>query len=334
MSRADSIRLSFALPGIDTTNGAPPVEFRIFAFGTSDTTKGQYVFDVDAADAVMSAFRDYGNRLTIDYEHQALSDPPVQAPAAASYVLELRADGLYATDVRWTEKAAAYLSAKEYLYFSPAFVADDKRRPTRLLNIALTNLPATKRMQSLVAASQTEKSMRTVLTALSLGESATEVEALGAITKLSEERRQVLASVGKESFAEAMGAITALKAQAESVVALTAELEGIKAERLASEVTGLLDEATKDGRIKPAKRAEMEALYAECGIKALKTCLSMLPKQAEPAKEAAPVAPSAPDAVQLTAGQLEIIKQTGLTPEQFAAHSVKYRQIVNPVEEK
>ncbi len=174
----------------------------------------------------MDAASEYGNRLTIDYEHQALSVPPVQAPAAASFVLELRDDGIWATDVRWTPKASEYLSNKEYLYFSPAFTTDDDNRPTRILNVALTNLPATKNMQPLVAANQiTETSMKSVLAALSLKDNANETEALSVVTKMSGERTQLLSITGKEIVAEALGVIAGWKESASQVVALKAEAE-------------------------------------------------------------------------------------------------------------
>ncbi|MFB9160491.1 phage protease, partial [Chromobacterium violaceum] len=50
--------------------------------------------------------------------------------------------GLYATDVEWTDKAAAMIVAKEYRYLSPVFTYDKQGRVTGLLHVALTNNPA------------------------------------------------------------------------------------------------------------------------------------------------------------------------------------------------
>lgn len=138
-----------------------PTEFRVFAFGTNESTKGPAIFDEEAARLVMEAYEQHGAELMLDYEHQVLADPPVEAPAAGWASLEVRGDGsdpekdgLFAVDIRWTEKAEKYLRAKEYRYTSPAFFQDENGRVTGLLNVALTNTPATHGLTPLVAASQ------------------------------------------------------------------------------------------------------------------------------------------------------------------------------------
>ena len=315
----------------------PPKEFLLFSFGATGTTKGEYTFDKEAAAKVLSAAAEYGNRLTIDYEHQALSDPPVIAPSAGSFALELRDDGLYAVDVRWTERAATMLRSKEYLYTSPAFVPDDKGRPSRLLNVALTNLPATRNMQSLVAASQlTEvKTMNKLLTVLSLKETATEDEAVTALGLITKERENLIALTGKSNAAEALGVIAGWKASAEKVEALTAQLAEVAAAKLKAEVGTMLDDAVREGRVTPAKRDEFQALADKHGPDALKACLSVLPKAPAPAIElkTETTPPTVPGA-ELTASQLKIIKQLGLTVEQYREYAPKYMAIINPTEEK
>ncbi len=325
MLTSDSVtRLVCDIP-VAPGNSAPS-EFRIFSFGTTDTTKGAYAFDSEAAATVMQAAQEYGNRLTLDYEHQALNDPPMEAPSAGTYSLDLRADGLWATDVRWTPKASAYLSNKEYLYFSPAFLHDEKGRPKRLLNVALTNIPATKRMQPLVAAKQsTEVHMKTVLGALNLKESASEADAFGAVVRLGDEHRKLLSAVGKDSADEAVGVIVALKAKSEKYDVLATELETVKAEKLAAEATALLDEAVKDGRVAHAKRADFETLHKECGIKALRTCLSALPKASEPALPPSEK-PEAPKASGYSDEALKMMSRLGVKPEDITTHKQKLRE--------
>jgi len=139
--------LTIPVPG-----GEPLREFRIFPFGRVETTKGTFLFDEEAARRVMRAWMEYGNRLSIDYEHQALepvSNGPV--PAAGWFDLEVREDGLWAVNVEWTPRAMELLRNREYRYFSPAFYVDEDGRIVELINLALTNLPATKRMEPLVA---------------------------------------------------------------------------------------------------------------------------------------------------------------------------------------
>lgn len=143
--------LSAELP---TADGLPS-EFRIFPFGEIDTDRGRFLFDEESARQVVAASREWGVEHSIDYEHAAIAEPPVPAPAAGWFRLDVREDGLYAANVRWTDKAAAHLSAREYRYFSPvfAFEANDSKRITALFNVALTNTPAIRRLEPLMPAS-------------------------------------------------------------------------------------------------------------------------------------------------------------------------------------
>ena len=150
---------------------AAPNEFRIFAFGEILTSRGTFIFDKAAAKLVMAQAAEWGNRFTLDYEHATFDTPdPSSAPAlsAGSFIPELRSDGLWASDVRWTTRAAGYLANKEYLYFSPAFDTDAAGHVTRLWNIALTNLPATHAMTPLVTAGIIDRRTPTARLSMSL----------------------------------------------------------------------------------------------------------------------------------------------------------------------
>lgn len=145
----DHVRLTEQLPA------SLPTEFRIFPRGTFSTTKGEFTFDDASAKSVLAAWRDHGIELSLDYEHAALEDSGEiagGAPAAGWYGLEVRDGQLWAVNVRWTPRAAEYLGNREYRYISPAFTTDAKGRVTRLINVALTNLPATDDLPALVAA--------------------------------------------------------------------------------------------------------------------------------------------------------------------------------------
>lgn len=144
----------------DSPKAEPPTEFRIFAFGAVETTKGDFAFTREAGEAVVAAWKAYGNALSIDYAHASIEadkapDPAEAAKAAGWFGLELRDDGLWAVSVRWTDAAAAKLRAKEFRYFSPWIAFDEHGAVAELLNLALTNIPATKSQEALMPASQT-----------------------------------------------------------------------------------------------------------------------------------------------------------------------------------
>lgn len=143
----------------NSLEGTAPSEVRIFAPGPLETTKGTFHFTARSARLVMEEAADYGNRRSADYEHQALAYPPVEAPAAAWYDLELRTTDagpeLWAVNIEWTENARQRIEAGEYRYISPTFYTDPATGEIlAFINFALTNLPATKAMDALIAASR------------------------------------------------------------------------------------------------------------------------------------------------------------------------------------
>jgi phage I-like protein len=139
-----------------------PLEFRIFRAGKNPSTKGTYTFDSKSAELVMKSYATRGVEPTMDYEHQALHDPPIEAPASCRHwIPQIRNGELWATECKWTEKAAARLLAGEYRYFSPAFAFEvDTLRVVDVINVALTNLPALHGIDPLVAASLRAKQQK------------------------------------------------------------------------------------------------------------------------------------------------------------------------------
>ncbi len=136
-----------------------PGEFRVFVSGWNDTSKGKFLFDAEAAKAVMAEYEKHGADMMLDLEHLSLENPTESRnfdPDARGWCkLELRNGELWATDVRWNPDGAARLTEKRQRYISPAFDADKKtRRIAELVNIAITSLPATHGLEPLVAATE------------------------------------------------------------------------------------------------------------------------------------------------------------------------------------
>ncbi len=144
-------KLSIAIAGED-----PPHEFRIFTKGKVETSKGEFLFDESAAASVMAEVETHGIDLMIDYDHASLAslslDPALAGKAAGWFNLQVRNGELWAVNVRWTEPAAEALRRKEWRFMSPAF-STEEGRITCLWNVALTNMPATRRLEPLMAAS-------------------------------------------------------------------------------------------------------------------------------------------------------------------------------------
>lgn len=151
-------------------SGAPPSEFRIFAAGENTTQKGTYLFDDQAARDVMAAFEAHGADLMIDLEHLSIEDPETSAnfdPDARGWCrLEVRGGELWAAGVTWTPDGHTRLSEKRQRYISPVFSVDAAGRVVRVLNIAITAMPATDNLEPLVAARMTARDFRKLSTGI------------------------------------------------------------------------------------------------------------------------------------------------------------------------
>ncbi|RTK98724.1 MAG: hypothetical protein EKK57_11140 [Proteobacteria bacterium] len=129
----------------------PPKEILLIKFGRTETLKGEYYLDTDSALKVMEKYQSRGLYLCFDYGHGVVSGQNEdQSKAAGWFDLELKVDGIYAVNIKWTPKAADMIANREYLYISPAIVLDEFKKVIRIINCALTNLPATDNLEPIV----------------------------------------------------------------------------------------------------------------------------------------------------------------------------------------
>lgn len=105
---------------------------------------------------VIAAANARTNDFMFDYEHQTThKEENGQPNPAAGWFKQLEFDpqaGLFATDVRWTDRAQQMIDAKEYRYVSALFLYDLQGNIVQLINAALTNTPALDGMDELLAA--------------------------------------------------------------------------------------------------------------------------------------------------------------------------------------
>lgn len=210
----------------DGSAGALPTEFRLLESGTTKTTKGNILCDAGhAAGAIMQLAQDGRDQLPIDYDHDMVSPLGTNKKAAGWFKLEARNGALWATNVTWTPTAAKALSEREYRYFSPALFRDEKGFVTRIINVALTNLPATLNQQALVASEGTPMDPELL---------AAEVEKL------------------KTSNAALLAATATLQAD---LAASAAKVAAADAEKAATEKSAFIAKLSQDGKLAPALHA-------------------------------------------------------------------------------
>jgi len=127
-------------------------EFRVLPPGVFKSSDGRPAnlpgWKVDAQiGARLAALAAAGDDLVIDYEHQTILTKTNGQPAPAAgwfNRLEWRdGQGVFAANVRWTDKAKAMIAAREYRYISPVFEFDINTGDVRrILGLGLTNSPA------------------------------------------------------------------------------------------------------------------------------------------------------------------------------------------------
>lgn len=287
----------------------PPREFKILSRGVNKTRKGDIVFDDQAARDVVREYEAHGADLFIDYKHDF-------GEAAGWFKPTIRNGELWATDVRWTETAQQKLRERAWRYFSPAVVHDTKtNRVARLLNVALTNIPAMAGLRPLVAAEEINM--------------ADDIKAPAPAAEGATEDSVLLKALGAKTLSEGIGRIEALKASHAENGQLKTKLAEVEAVQTRAQVTQMLDEAVAKGAIREGQKASLlqgglrdpewlRGFLAECTPSPHARPETKTPDQA-PAGAAAGHAQ-----LNLSAADLASAELFNLTPEQYAAEKARF----------
>ncbi|MBR7793787.1 phage protease [Undibacterium sp. FT147W] len=320
------------------------------------TDVAAWFINADVAARVIQLASSAANSLVIDYEHQTLNAEANGQPAPAAgwfKNMEWREGvGLFAINVEWTEKAKAFIAAKEYKYISPVFsYSKTTGEVIKMLHVALTNTPALDGMQAVALKNletslqlPNEETMNPVLKALlaklGLPETTSETDAMTAVTALKAKADQIDAKdaeiVGLKAKADQLTAkdaeIVSLKAAnatnagnpdpakfvpIEAMTAMQSQIAALTAKFQNGEVNDVVTVALKEGRLLPAQ----ESWARELGNKdlaSLKAFVASAPaiaalKQTQ-TQGKAPV--SDPDA-ELSDEQIAICKSLGLSKEDY-----------------
>lgn len=257
-----------------------PTEFQVLPSGRVDVEGyDPFYVDEESAREVIAYYKGRGNDLVIDYEHQTLEN--VQAPAAG-WIKDLiwkGKEGLWAS-VEWTKKAREYLTNREYRYFSPvAIIRETDRKISRLVNVALTNNPATNHLRPIVAKLQQdnheeihqkrkernmlEKLRKMLGLAAESGEDKVE-EAIAQLVAKNEALtadaagivacKEVLTALGAKEGAgkdEVVQIVASLKAPGNAAVALSQQVAALTAKIATMEQQDMIALALKEGKTSP-----------------------------------------------------------------------------------
>ncbi|MDH5786407.1 MAG: phage protease [Chromatiales bacterium] len=341
-------------------NGHVPAEIQLTPAGQFRARDGRpeglhgWYIDADIAARVIARAQATAGDFVIDYEHQTLHAEKNGQPAPAGgwwqgANMEWRdGEGLFATDITWTDNARAVIAAREYRYISPVLAYDKTTgHVLAILMAALTNYPAIEGLSDLTAmaaakfdfTSHHQQETDTVkreqlIKLLGLAEDASDeqiqagMEALKARADLMSEVRT---SLGIDEQASVSEAIATLKTNADSnepdpakyvpidsMKALQTEVASLTVRLNGKEVDDLVDLAMSEGKLLPAQEAWARELGGK-DIDALKGYLdSAQPIAALKGKQTGGKAPEGG----VTDGELgeeaiAICKQMGIDPEEY-----------------
>jgi len=319
--------------------GTVPEEIQVIPYGHHETSKGEFVLDEEAAEAVIREFNRQKNDMVIDYEHQTLQGTEAPAAGWIKKLINKGKDGIWAV-VEWTEKAKKYIANREYRYVSPVFLkrlSDNK--VIKLINVALTNQPAIDGIVPLVNKLQISfnttnkegRKMKNLLKLLGLSEDATEEDAIQAVNKLKEQAESATKIVASKAVLEALdlqegvsesevvGTIMAMKqshTQTEDLSKKVIDLSEKLAQREAKE---LVEQAMKEGKITPAQR-EWAEKYAKDDPEGFKVFVSKAPVVINMKKVAGDETPPE-DAIDEV--QMQVNKLLGIDEETFKKYNPK-----------
>ena len=279
--------LALAALSVELTGAVAPTDFRILPAGAFRASDGSgrpaecsaWVCTEEDGRRIVAELSARTSKRVIDYEHATLraKKDGSKAPAAGWFrAAEWRDDGLWLTGVEWTAAAAQAIVAKEYRFASPVFSYDfSTGRVGSLFYAALTNDPGLDGLTDLAALAaelfltpinpledSMNETLKKLLAAIGLQETATEAEALSAVAALRNNVASLAAQVAEVNSPDPakfvpIATLTALQGEnaglQTKMAALQAEVDGGKLDTL-------INDAKAAGKITPATEPTMREI--------------------------------------------------------------------------
>lgn len=311
----------------------------------------------EVAARIASVAASRGTDSSFDYEHQTLRsiDNGKPAPAAGWFKsVEVRDDGVWATGIEWTPTARQMIQSGEYRYASPLFTYDKKTGEVQsLFNVALTNTPAIDGMDAVAASAiaalsakptqenPVNKLLEALLSVLGLPTTATEDEAIAALSRVKDQLGATaagagfaldthLAALGKQAT-DAKTALAAASAQAASAqpdpakyvpmdqfAAMQNQVAALSRQNEDNQRNDLLEAGLADGRILPAQKDYWAAQPIAALSAYLKVAQPLGALAGMQTGGAQPGALGAHGVAALSADQRAIARNLGIDAETFA----------------
>ncbi|KUJ73924.1 hypothetical protein AVO42_00440 [Thiomicrospira sp. XS5] len=343
--------------GARVTATTPPIDIQLTPAGyfragdgrPADAPQGWYI-DHNIAIQLIADVALSQNDLVIDYEHQTLHKERNGQPAPAAgwfKRLEWRATGdnpgLWAVGVKWTDPAKAAILSGQYRYLSPVFTYQPQTgHITAVKMAAITNSPGLDGLQALADLSldhylqctqnthnsstkqEVTPMWKALLAKLGLPETATEDEAMAALTaiqtkadKAEEYEPKITALTEQVTTLQAAEPDPAKFVPVEVVNGLKTELAALTQEQAAASVDTTVAKAIEDGLLRPVEKGWATKL-GQSNMAALTEYIgNQAPIAALAAKQADPGTPTPSKTAALTDNQKSVARAFGLTDAEF-----------------
>ena len=205
--------------------------------------------------------------LHIDYEHASeVRAPNGEAAPAAGWIdaLEVR-DGAIWAHVEWTPKARAMIAEREYRFISPTFYFDKKSLAVlSLVSVGLTNQPnltmtalnrdtGTPETPTEERPRMDKEQLKALCRKLGLQDEASPDAILAAVDTLKGDKDKALNAASSPSLDKFVPRADFDKVKGELETASNS-LKRIEGEARDKEITSLVDDAVKGGKIAPASK--------------------------------------------------------------------------------
>lgn len=341
-------------------NGRVPTEIQLTPAGRFRARDGRpfdvptgWLIDAGIAEREIATALATAGDFVIDYEHQTLhaSENGQPAPASGWFKgagLQWReGQGLFATDIDWTEAAKTAITAKEYRYISPVIAYDKTTgHVLAILMAALTNFPAIEGLSDLTAMAAARFSLditkpheeenpvkrEQLIALLGLAADATDEQIEAGLVALKAEASAASAlrsNLQLADDADVVAAVAALKATTnqtpdpskyvpiEAFEALKGEVATLKTENTKKDVDELVEVGLSSGKLHPDQEAWARQ-YGEADIVGLKAYLEKTPAIAALKSTQTQGKPPGTDAEgELDADSAALCAQMGIDPEEY-----------------
>ena len=143
----------------------PVSEFLLFGYGVTQTAYGPVnLTAASALECIRRYQEDTANRdgyLDIDIAHLSQTDIPDPSAhmSVGKFKLELRDDGLWVTALEYTPEIFEAIAEQKIKYYSPVILTDSDNVIVRILQLAVTNIPAMKTARPLALTEKQELKM-------------------------------------------------------------------------------------------------------------------------------------------------------------------------------